>query len=171
MKKSKFLLILLLVAGIAYFMYLREGPGGAGVGEKAPSFMLPGRSTSVRLEDFKGKVVLLNFWATWCPPCVHEMPSLEALHQHMQGKNFEILAASVDEGGWTAIDRFLKAVPVTLTILLDARGDASGLYGVYQLPESYLIDQTGMIVRKYVGPRDWMDPALVAEIEGYVRGS
>jgi peroxiredoxin len=169
--KAKFFLVCLLIAGIAYFLYSYQGPERTQVGSMAPLFSAAGRSSSVKLEDYRGKVVLLNFWATWCPPCVHEMPSLDGLHQRMNGKDFEILAVSVDEGGWGAIDHFEKQLPVTLNILLDARGDVSSLYGTYQLPESYLIDKKGIILRKYVGPRDWMDPAIIAEIEKYVEGS
>lgn len=70
-----------------------------------------------------------------------------------------------------AIDRFLKQLPITLDILLDARGDVSSLYGTYQLPESFLIDKNGVIVRKYIGPRDWMNPSIIAEIQKYAEGS
>lgn len=160
-----------MVAGLGYFLYVYQGPERTQVGSMAPSFSAASRSTSVKLEDYRGQVVLLNFWATWCPPCVHEMPSLEGLHQRLKGKSFKILAVSVDEGGWAAIDRFLKQFPVTLDILLDARGDVSSLYGTYQLPESFLIDKNGVIIRKYVGPRDWMDPSIISEIQKYAEGS
>jgi len=169
--KTKLFLVLLMVAALGYFLYIYQGPEGTRVGSIAPLFSAAGRSASVKLEDYRGKVVLLNFWATWCPPCVHEMPSLEGLHQRLRGKDFQILAVSVDEGGWEAVDRFLKQLPVTLDILLDARGDVSSLYGTYQLPESYLIDKSGVIVQKYVGPRDWMDPSIIMEIEKYAEGS
>ncbi len=169
--KAKAFLFFLLISGLAYFLYIYQGPERTQVGSAAPTFSVAGRSSEIKLEDFRGKVVLLNFWATWCPPCVHEMPSLENLHQRLRDKDFKILAVSVDEGGWNAIDRFLKQLPVTLDILLDARGDVSSLYGTYQLPESYLIDKKGVIVRKYVGPRDWTDPSIVSEIEKYAEGS
>lgn len=169
--KSKLLLILLLIVGLGYFLYVYQGPQRIQAGAQAPLFSVAGRDASVRLQDYRGKVVLLNFWATWCPPCVGEMPSLEALHQLMKGKAFEVLAVSVDEGGWAAIDNFLQRQPVTLNIFLDSKGDVSSLYGTYQLPESYLIDRRGVIVQKYIGPRNWTDPDLVSEIEKYVDGS
>ncbi len=169
--KPRFLLILLLAAAVGYFLYVYEGPQGVRVGNQAPDFSLPSRREAVRLQELRGRIVLLNFWATWCPPCVSEMPSLEALRKRMAGQDFQLLAVSVDEVGWEAIDRFLARIPVSMTILLDARGDVSSLYGTYQLPESYLIGRDGRILKKYVGPRDWMDPAIVSEIEQYARGS
>jgi peroxiredoxin len=169
--KPRFLLILLLVAAVVYFLYVYQGPEGLRPGDPAPDFSLPSKSGAVMLKQFRGSVVLLNFWATWCHPCVREMPSLEGLKKRMEGKGFELLAVSVDDAGWGVIDRFLERVPVTMSILLDARGDVSSLYGTYQLPESYLIGRDGRILKKYVGPRDWMEPALVREIESYAQGS
>ncbi len=166
--KTKAILLLLLVAVLVYFLYRYQGPEGARVGDKASDFTLPGRMASVRLTDFKGKVVLLNFWATWCPPCNQEMPSLEALKKNFEGKPFQLLAVSVDEGGWPAIDQFLKRLPVTMTILLDARGDVASLYGAYSLPTSYLIDKDGRIVQTFMGPEDWMERTIVSEIEKYL---
>lgn len=169
--KPRFLLILLLAAAVGYFLYIYESPEGVRVGSQAPDFTLPGRNGAVALQTFRGKVVLLNFWATWCPSCISEMPSLDALRMRLEGDDFKVLAVSVDEVGWEAIDRFLTRVPVGMTLLLDARGDVSSLYGTFRLPESYLIGRDGRIVKKYVGPRDWMDPSLLAEIQSYVRRS
>src|SRR5262245_50864984 len=110
--KPRFLLILILAAAVGYFLYLYEGPQGLRVGNQAPDFGLPGRNGVVSLQGSRGKVILLNFWATWCPPCVSEMPSLDALRKRLEGPDFQVLAVSVDEAGWGAIDRFLERVPV-----------------------------------------------------------
>lgn len=163
--KAKFLLILLMAAALAYTAYFYHGDSGAKVGAMAPDFTLPARSNSISLSQFRGQLVLLNFWATWCPPCAREMPSMEALRKRMEGKPFQILAVSVDEGGWTAIDAFLKKLPVLLNIVSDAKGDVAALYGTYMLPESYLIDKEGRIIKKYVGPEDWMEDSIVGDIE------
>lgn len=169
---SRTLLTILLIAVISYLLYLRvERKAVELVGVQAPIFSLPSRDGVDGLEKYRGKVVLLNFWASWCPPCVSEMPSLERLHRLMQGKDFQILAVSEDEGGWAPIDRFLKGLPVTMTILLDDRGDAAALYGSNELPETYLIDKKGVIVKKYRGPRNWVDEKIVSEILGYVQGA
>lgn len=169
---SRTLLTILLIAVIGYLLYLRvQRESVELVGVQAPSFSLPSRDGMDGLEKYRGKAVLLNFWATWCPPCVVEMPSLERLNQQMRGKDFQILAVSEDEGGWAPIDRFLKRLPLTMTILLDGRGDAAALYGTNSLPESFLIDKKGIIVKKYQGPRNWMDEKIVSEILGYVQGT
>jgi len=169
--KPKTLLILLLIAGTAYFLYMSESHEGLKVGSPAPGFSLPSKNGVVALDQFRGKVVLINFWATWCPPCVYEMPSLENLKKKMEGKDFQILAVSLDEEGWPVIDKFVAKTPMTMTILLDSRGDVPTEYGTSRLPESFLIDKNGAIVKKYVGPRDWTDPKIIAEITSYVEGS
>jgi peroxiredoxin len=169
--KPRTLLILLLTAGIAYFLYVSGSREGLKAGSPAPGFALPSRNGVVTLDQFRGKVVLINFWATWCPPCVQEMPSLENLKKRMEGKAFQILAVSVDEEGWKPIERFVEKMPLSLPILLDLRGDVADLYGTSRLPESYLIDKNGTVVKKYLGPRDWTEPKIVAEITRYVEGS
>ncbi|QQR80810.1 MAG: TlpA family protein disulfide reductase [Deltaproteobacteria bacterium] len=112
---------------------------------------------------------MVNFWATWCPSCVQEIPSLEALNQVMKDKPFEILAVSVDEEGWPAIDSFVKKFPMTFPILLDVQGMVSSQYGTYQLPESYLIDSKGKIIQKYIGSMNWMDPKILGEIQNALK--
>jgi thiol-disulfide isomerase/thioredoxin len=98
--KSKLFLVLLMVAGLAYFLYIYQGPERTRVGSIAPLFSAAGRSTAVKFEDYRGQVVLLNFWATWCPPCVHEMPSLEGLHQQLKERILKFSQlASMKEGG------------------------------------------------------------------------
>ncbi len=135
-------------------------------GAVAPDFTLLNRSSQkISLSDLRGKVVLVNFWATWCGPCVSEMESLEKLHQHFQGQAFEVVAISLDEEGWKAIDLFLKKIPVTFIILLDSDFSIANQYGTYRLPESYLIDQNGKIVEKILGAQDWMEQRIVKKIE------
>src|SRR5215510_2108178 len=97
--KPRLLLLILLLAGLVYIFYLSHERQGARTGAQAANFTLPTQSGSLSLDQERGKVVLLNFWATWCPPCAQEMPSLEALKQRMEGQEFEILAISLDEGG------------------------------------------------------------------------
>ncbi len=167
--KLKTLFLILLVFLILCYFYIRQEKQGLKPGVRAPAFSLASRQGAVTLKDYSGQVVLINFWATWCPPCVSEMPSLERLNQRMGGKNFKILAVSLDEGGWPAVDRFTKKIPLSMTILLDARGDVASEYGTSFLPESYLIDSQGVIVQKYSGSRDWMDPQIISEIEAYAQ--
>lgn len=96
------------------------------------------------------------------------MPSLEVLHLKMEGKNFEILAVSEDEGGWKAIDDFLERMPLFMTILWDSDSSAASAYGTHHLPESFLIDRNGIVVKKYLGPREWDSEETLSEIMIYV---
>lgn len=138
------------------------------MGAVAPAFILPTETGQpVSLEGYRGRVVLLNFWASWCPPCVAEMPSLERLKKAMEGKDFAIVAVSVDDR-WADVDRFKQTVPLTLTVLWDQGFQVAGRFGTYRLPETYLLDKKGVVVKRYLGPRDWTDPKLVAEILNYV---
>lgn len=156
--------------GVTLFVWFRE-PSGLGPGDQAPSFSLPVREGPPQsLGNFRGKVVLLNFWATWCPPCRAEMPSLERLGRILGDENFEILAVSVDEQ-WSDIDRWKNRPKSFVTILLDEEGFVSTLYGVYRLPLTYLIDRDGTILKKYLGPREWDDSEVVQEILQQARGN
>jgi peroxiredoxin len=135
----------------------------------APEFTLEDLTSSqVSLTDLRGKVVLLNFWATWCGPCQEEMPSLESLYRRYQDKNFVVLGVSLDEEGWAAIDAFTKRIPVTFPILLDAKQATSDLYQVYRIPETYLIDTNGQIVDKFVGPQNYDREIFFKKVEKYL---
>ena len=122
----------------------------------APDFTFPGlNGKMVSLSDYKGKVVLVNIWATWCPPCVDEMPSMEKLYQKFKGENFEILAVSIDEPGLKAVAPFMKKSNLTFPALIDSEGTIKAVYGIIGVPESFIIDQQGILIKKIVGPVDW----------------
>lgn len=122
---------------------------------------------SVRLSDFKGKPILLNFWASWCPPCVDELPSLLKFAE-VAKKQFglETIAVSVDTE-WKAIDglflekKFWPRGALPLTILLNADGQVAESYGTSKYPETYFIDRNFKIVRKFVGPQNWTSQEIV----------
>ena len=167
----KILFLTVAVTALVFFIFSR-GSEKVFVDDLAPYFTLPThQGPQVSLESLRGRVVLLNFWATWCPPCLEEMPSLEDLNQKMMGKNFSVIAISVDEMGFKSIEPFLEKVPLTFQILNDGSGDVAELYGVHLLPETFLIDQEGKIIDHYQGPRDWKDEKIVSEILRYVEGS
>lgn len=132
-------------------------------GVEAPSFRLPvlGESKQVDLAEFRGQVVLLNFWATWCKPCEDEMPAMDRLYRALQPEGFEMLAVSVDEES-ELVERFRQRLGVSFPILLDPLQEISRRYQTTGFPESLLIDRRGMIVERYIGPRDW-DHAAYAE--------
>ena len=122
----------------------------------APDFTLPNLAgNNVSLTDFRGKVVLLNIWATWCPPCVAEMPSMQKLYQELKDEGFLILAVSLDETGVEAVKPFIDKHRLDFPVLLDVKGEIKNLYQITGIPESFIIDRSGTIVEKVVGPRDW----------------
>ena len=140
----------------------RETPKPPAEGKQAPDFTLPAISgQEVRLSDLKGEVVLVNFWATWCPPCREEIPSMTALNRLMAGKPFRMLAISIDQGGKDAVNDFFKKSRLTLPVLIDSNGSIARLYGITGVPETFVIDRKGVIIKKIVGPLDWSAPEVV----------
>jgi len=130
-------------------------------GTSAPDFTFPGLDGKmVSLSDYKGKVVLVNIWATWCPPCVDEMPSMEKLYQKFKRKNFEILAVSIDEPGLKAVAPFMKKSSLTFPALIDSEGTIKTVYGITGIPESFIIDKQGILIKKIIGPVDWATPKI-----------
>ena len=130
-------------------------------GDRAPDFELTSdEGSGVSLADYRGKYVLLNFWATWCPPCVEETPSLNRLHQELSDRGLVVLGVSVDEQK-QAYDEFLQRFGITFPTVRDPEMSVSTRYGTHKYPESYLIDREGRVVRRYVGPENWMRPEVV----------
>jgi peroxiredoxin len=131
-------------------------------GVPGPIFNLPGLDGKmVSLDNYKGKVVLLNIWATWCPPCVDEMPSMEKLYQELKGEAFEILAVSIDVLGAKEVIPFMKKYKLSFPALTDTNGAIKSLYQTTGVPESFIIDKDGIIVEKVIGPRDWATPGAI----------
>ena len=129
------------------------------VGDTAPDFTLPdagGRKVS--LKDFRGKVVFLNFWATWCESCREEMPSMERLYQEFKGKGLEILAVNVKDKRSDAL-AFVKELKLNYPVLMDPEGEVGLLYGAFGLPVTYLIDRKGVVLARLWGPADWYSSA------------
>jgi peroxiredoxin len=140
----------------------RDAPQPAVEGKPAPDFTLvdlAGQKT--RLSDLKGKVVLVNFWATWCPPCREEIPSMANLNRIMAGKPFRMLAISIDQGGKEAVESFFRKSRTILPALLDTNGAVSKLYGTTGVPETFVIDRKGVIIKKVIGALNWSDPEVV----------
>jgi len=125
--------------------------------------------STLKLSDLKGKVVLLNFWATWCPPCREEIPSMMKLNSFMAGKPFQMVAVSIDEGGKPSIDSFFKETGFSLPTYLDSSATSSRLYGVTGVPESFIIDKQGILVKKVIGGFVWDSPEAVSFIEGLMK--
>jgi peroxiredoxin len=138
-----------------------------GEGHPAPGFTLPSlEGTDVSLESRRGRVVLINFWATWCKPCEDEMPAMQRLYTALgggEGERFELLAISVDEAG-AEVREFRERLALTFPILLDPEKRSASAYQTFRFPESWLVDREGVVVARYVGPREWDDPLYVERI-------
>jgi thiol-disulfide isomerase/thioredoxin len=132
-------------------------------GQPAPDFTISDGSTSIHLASYRGKVVLLNFWASWCEPCIVELPSLLQLHQDQP--DLAILAVSIDEDP-DEYSRFLLRRHVNLLTVRDPAQTAPKLFRTEQWPETYVIDRNGIIRRKFIGAQDWSSP----EIRAYLKG-
>src|SRR6266542_4191270 len=132
----------------------------------APDFAVPGLAgPSLRLSDFKGRVVFLNFWATWCPPCKEEMPSMERLYRRFRERGFTMVAISID-ANTPAVAPFVKRFGLTFPIGLDPKMEVATRYGLRALPTTVLIDRGGRMVAFAFGPRNWDGPAAHALVDG-----
>jgi peroxiredoxin len=171
-------LITLLLAGVGIFVVLQtkdstlQQPATAllAKGMPAPNFTLPNlKGKDVSLSKYRGKLVFLNIWATWCPPCVEEMPSMEKLYQALKGQAFEILAVSIDASGKQAVMPFMQKHKLSFPVLLDSAGTLKNLYRTTGVPESVIIDKEGRIIEKIVGPRNWGSPEAIRLFQDLLR--
>ena len=153
MRRLPCLLILIWLAGCD----TGGAPSGL-LGKPAPTLTLP-VSVTGRL---RGHVVVLNFWASWCAPCLEELPSLAALHQQMP--EIAMLGVSFDRDA-TAYERFLRRHPFAVPTALDTSGSSNEAFGTTRPPETFILDRRGIVRRKFIGPQDWTSP----EIEDYLR--
>jgi peroxiredoxin len=131
------------------------------MGHPAPNFTFPDlNGEKVSLSDQRGKVVFVNIWATWCPPCRDEMPSMQKLYERFKGEDFEILAVSLDSDGSEAVAPFMEKMNLTFPALLDPKGKIRSLYRITGVPESFIIDKNGILVQRVIGPLDWATPKV-----------
>jgi peroxiredoxin len=141
----------------------RRGP------QLAPDFSVTDLAgNAVRLSALRGKVVLLNVWTTWCPPCRQEMPSMEQLYARLRGNDFALLAVSQDEDGKRVVEPFVRELRLTFPVLLDPEHQVAERYGVWGYPETFVIDRNGYVVERVIGPRDWASPESIARLESLI---
>ena len=159
-----FIVIILLLAITLALSGCYSGSRPPRVGMAAPDFTVHDSDRTVTLSQLKGQVVVLNFWATWCPPCVEEVPSLVQMQQRMKSKGVTVLAVSVDadENNYR---RFLRDHSVALLTVRDADQKSNGLYGTSKFPETYIIDRNGVVRRKFIGAVDWTEPEVIDFLE------
>ncbi len=161
------ILFTLIIATIVLLLSLKEHDRSSKLGRPlqlglpAPDFTFPDLNGKVvSLSDYRGKVVFVNIWATWCLPCRDEMPSMQKLYNRFKGEAFEILAVSIDSAGRKAVAPFMRELNLTFPALLDTRGKIRSLYGATGVPESFIIDREGILVEKVIGAMDWATPEV-----------
>lgn len=149
-----------LALGAAALTWVAPG-GGVEINREAPDFKVMDLATrdTVSLEDYRGSVTLVNIWATWCLPCRDEMPSMQALYDSLAGRGFRIAAISIDEGSPEDVVAFAQKLGLTFDILHDRSGTVERLYQTTGVPESFLLDRRGILVKRVIGAHDWSSPA------------
>jgi cytochrome c biogenesis protein CcmG, thiol:disulfide interchange protein DsbE len=148
------LLALVLCAGCY------SGSRPAHIGNTAQNFTVQDSERKVTLDQFRGQVVVLNFWATWCPPCVEELPSLMTMQERMRNRGIVVVGISIDVDG-NAYDNFRRQHGINFLTVRDPQQKVAGMYGTTGWPETYIIDRQGVLRRKIVGPTDWTSPDMV----------
>lgn len=141
------------------------------VNDRAPDFTLTtDNGRTVSRSNFGGRLLVLNFWATWCPPCLEEIPSLDQFQKNFAKAGVVVLAVSVDRNE-QAYRRFLERVKVSFLTARDPEARLSARYGTFKYPETYLIDRRGRVVEKIIGPANWTEAAVVDRVRALLEGS
>ncbi|MDB4470850.1 TlpA family protein disulfide reductase [Deltaproteobacteria bacterium] len=144
---------------------------GTDKGQVAPDFTLTDmQGQKVSLADMRGKVVILNFWATWCPPCREEMPSMEMLYRKYKDQGLVILAVNTEKDGANLVKNFLQKTPYTFPILLDTAAEVQNRYNVYRFPETYVLDRNGNVAERVTGAIDWTSEQTVKLMKTLLNG-
>jgi cytochrome c biogenesis protein CcmG, thiol:disulfide interchange protein DsbE len=133
-------------------------------GDTAPNFkVITDDGKTITREDFGGKLLVLNFWASWCPPCITETPSLEEFARQFSPQGVVVLGVSSDRNE-NLYRKFIQRFGITFETARDPQADISASYGTFQIPETYFIDRNGKVVEKVISNQDWMDPEFLARV-------
>lgn len=139
--------------------------------KKPPDFCLESlKGGKIQLKNLKGKVIFLNFWATWCGPCKEEMPSMEALHQQFKDRDFVFLAISVDYGGAKAVKKFMEKHRYSFPVVLAPNSKTLQSFEINRIPATLIIDREGRMIGRVIGPRDWCSPEVLALLNQMLNG-
>lgn len=159
-------LIGVLTAALVFVVYDSIRERNVVVGDTAPTFkVVTDNGKTLTRADFGGKLLVLNFWATWCPPCLEELPSLNQFQKQMAGSGVVVLGVSVDKNE-KQYRAFLKRNGVSFETSRDPEANISADYGTFKYPETYVIDAGGKVRQKHIGEVDWMDPQVINSIKG-----
>lgn len=149
----------ILVAGLLISLSLGTYSASAGrqaAGKSVPNLELPTlQGKSISLKSLRGKVVFLNFWASWCPSCRMEMPTLEKIHKRFNDRDLAVVAVSIDAGGKKSVLPLLKKLGLTFPVPIDPNQKVMDRYGVTLIPTAFIIGRNGEIIGKAIGPKDW----------------
>jgi peroxiredoxin len=165
-RSGPWIIAISVAAAAAYALFAGGStPPPLNRGSPAPAFELPrlDGGPRVTLSELRGKVVLVNFWATWCKPCEDEMPAMEELYRSLGAPDFELVAISVDDDR-AAVEAFQRTLGLSFPILLDPAKKVSTAYQTFRFPESFLIGRDGIVVERYIGPKEWAAPAYVTRL-------
>jgi cytochrome c biogenesis protein CcmG, thiol:disulfide interchange protein DsbE len=147
--------------GILWMVLHPWARGPVTLGERAPGFTLKQvPSGELSLSQFRGRVVVLNFWATWCPPCVMETPSLEQFATQMKPDGVTVIGVSVDKDG-EQLKKFIKDYHLSYPIARDPSEDLAHRYGTFKYPETYIIGRDGHVAEKIISDTNWVDPRMI----------
>ena len=157
--------IFILLAAFVAVVYDTLNEHVVVVGDKAPDFNITADSgKQITRSNFGGRVLVLNFWATWCPPCIDELPSLDEFQRQFSSKGVVVVGVSVDKNEKQYKD-FLKKARVAFQTSRDPDASISAEYGTFKYPETYVINAKGEVVAKYIGPKDWMSADVIADMK------
>ncbi|MDQ6663457.1 MAG: TlpA family protein disulfide reductase [Acidobacteriota bacterium] len=155
----------LLLAAFVFTIYRGIHENIVNVGDSAPNFSIAAdNGRTVSNSDFGGKVLVLNFWATWCPPCIQELPSLDAFNRKFAGQGVVVLGISVDKDS-KAYRNFLKRAGISFLTARDPEQNVNRKYGTVQFPETYIIDRNGKVLEKIINATNWMDEKMVNYVQ------
>ena len=174
--KRHFLLYLLLIILVAVVIYRVQTPVdsqvkiksqvGLEVGMQAPDFTLRNLNGNLEgLSEFKDQVVVLNFWATWCAPCLEEMPAFETLYRRYRSQGLTVIAVSLDKGNTSKVEKFVDEHSLTFPVLLDLDGIAERIYPSFTIPFTYVIDKKGRIAARVDGAKNWSSNETFAALD------
>ena len=156
--------VVVLVGALAWVAADSLEPHITNVGDKAPNFrIVSDRGRTFTRDDFGGKLLVLNFWASWCPPCVEETPSLNQFAREFGPQGVVVLGISIDRNE-NLYKKFIERFQIAFPTARDPEAGISGNYGTFQIPETYLIDRTGHVVQKVISNQNWMDPEFLARV-------
>ena len=173
------LLYLLFVVAIAVFVYRAQNSvvshsgvnGSSEVGSPAPKFILRNLKGNLEgIDDYKDKVIIVNFWATWCAPCLEEMPAFEKLYRRYRSQGLTVLAVSLDKGDSSKVKNFVDKNSLTFPVLLDLDGIAEKLYPSFTIPFTYVIDKKGRVAARVDGAKNWASNETFAALDILVKG-